>query len=222
MIKDLFPAKHGVKIGIYPSLGEVCVKVTVQAHSKLETEKMLRPVKKTLCARFKTEFYAEAEGVAFEALAVEALRKSKKTIALVESCTGGLLAWRLTKVPGSSKVFKRGIIAYSDQTKTELAGVKKEMLTRFGAVSIQVAKAMAEHIRTSGATDIGIAITGIAGPGGATQDKPVGLVYCAVATKKGTVVYKLAFSGTREQIQYLTSQRALKFIYDTALNRKTG
>jgi len=219
-IKDLFPARPPVKIGIYPEIGQVCVKVTSRAPSKVEAEKLIAPFKRALRARFKLDMYTDTKPMTFETLVVDALKKVKYSVAFAESCTGGLLSSRITKVPGSSKIFKRTVVAYSDQAKIELLGVKKEMLVRFGAVSPQAAKAMAEHIKNSAATDIGIAVTGIAGPSGSTKDKPVGLVYIAVVTKKINVVFKFNFVGTREQIQYLASQYALRLLYDIALRRK--
>lgn len=121
------------------------------------------------------------------------------TIATAESCTGGLLASLLTDIPGSSDYFDRGIISYSNQSKTDLLGVPPKTLQTHGAVSEDTAKAMASGIRHRAGVDYGIATTGIAGPGGATPTKPVGLVYIAIATPQTVIARKFLFTGDRLQ-----------------------
>ena len=127
------------------------------------------------------------------------LKKQKYTIATAESCTGGLLAHTLTNVSGSSSYFDRGIISYKNRAKTELLGVSEQMLKKHGAVSEEVAREMAERVRTISKVDIGLATTGIAGPTGGTTEKPVGLVYIAISTTNSTTVQKYHFSGNRLQ-----------------------
>jgi PncC family amidohydrolase len=129
----------------------------------------------------------------------ERLKSLHATISTAESCTGGLLASLLTDIPGSSDYFDRGVITYSNQSKTELLQVPTHTLQTHGAVSEETAKAMATGIRTKAHTDYGIATTGIAGPSGGTPTKPVGLVYIAVATPQTTVVRHFNFTGDRLQ-----------------------
>lgn len=142
------------------------------------------------------------------------LRKQKLTVATAESCTGGLIAHTLTNISGSSDYFDRGIVSYSNEAKSELLGVPEDMLKEYGAVSEQVAKAMAEGIRTTSNVDIGIATTGIAGPTGGTKEKPVGLVYIAISTSENTVVKKFQFSGDRLQNKESTCNAALQMLLD--------
>lgn len=142
------------------------------------------------------------------------LKKQKLTVAIAESCTGGLIAHTLTNISGSSDYFDRGIVSYSNEAKSELLGVPEDMLKEYGAVSEQVAKAMAEGIRTTSNVDIGIAATGIAGPTGGTKEKPVGLVYIAISTSENTVVKKFQFSGDRLQNKEITCNTALTMLLD--------
>lgn len=147
-----------------------------------------------------------------EEIVGELLRGRSWTIALAESCTGGLIAHRLTEVPGSSLYLDRGVVSYSNQSKREFAGVPASMLRRHGAVSSQVAMAMAKGIRTRSRVDVGIGVTGIAGPGGGTVKKPVGLVYGAIDGPRGTQCQRWQFWGDRTEIKIKTSQAMLDLI----------
>jgi nicotinamide-nucleotide amidase len=132
--------------------------------------------------------------------------------ALAESCTGGLIASRLTDVPGSSRYVERGIVCYSNAAKTELLGVPDEMIEAHGAVSEAVAVAMAEGVRTRSKVDIGVGVTGIAGPDGGTPEKPVGTVCIAAASAGGTRVRTFRFVGGREMVKFQASQAALDMV----------
>ena len=140
------------------------------------------------------------------------LMRARKTLSIAESCSGGLLAHRLTNIPGSSEFFKLGVIAYSYESKRDILKIPAPILKKYGAVSPQVVELLAKHVRTLQKTDFGIGITGIAGPGGATAQKPVGLVYIALSTKKGTLVKKCLFKGRRTQVKKKTSDKALKLL----------
>jgi nicotinamide-nucleotide amidase len=142
------------------------------------------------------------------------LKKRKLTIATAESCTGGLIAHTLTNISGSSDYFGRGVVSYSKESKTEMLGVSEEILKEYGAVSEQVAKSMAEGIRTRSNVDIGLATTGIAGPTGGTKAKPVGLVYIAISTSKDTKVKRFNFSDGRLQNKESTCKAALQMLLD--------
>ena len=137
------------------------------------------------------------------------LIKKKLTLAIAESCTGGLLTHRLTNIPGSSAFLQCGIIAYSNQTKIKLLKVSPKMIQKYSAVSEPVAVAMAREVRKIHAADLGISITGIAGPTGGTSQKPVGLIYIALRTKSETICNKYLFKGTRIQIKSQAVQKAL-------------
>lgn len=142
------------------------------------------------------------------------LLSHKLTVAVAESCTGGLIASRLTNISGSSAFFERGAVTYSNRSKTEMLGVPKEMIETYGAVSEQTAKAMAEGIRKQSKTDLGLSVTGIAGPTGGTPGKPVGTVFIALSSDKGTECQKHLFQGDRAAIRWETSETALRWIRD--------
>jgi nicotinamide-nucleotide amidase len=134
------------------------------------------------------------------------------TVSVAESCTGGLIAQRLTEVPGSSKYFIEGVVAYANDAKTRTLGVEPMLLLEHGAVSAQVAEAMAEGIRKKAGTDFGLSVTGIAGPGGGTEEKPVGLVYIALADEVKTEHRKIQLPGNRHLIRWRASQAALDLL----------
>ena len=134
------------------------------------------------------------------------------TLSVAESCTGGLIAQRLTDVPGSSKYFIEGVVAYLNDAKTRTLGVEPVLLLEHGAVSAPVAEAMAEGIRKRARTDFGLSITGIAGPGGGTEEKPVGTVFIAIASEAGTEHRKLKLPGDRQLIRWRASQAALDLL----------
>ena len=134
------------------------------------------------------------------------------TLAVAESCTGGLIAHRLTEVPGSSNYFMEGVVTYSNESKTRLLGVPPELIDRFGAVSAEVAEAMAEGVKRRAATDFGLSITGVAGPGGGTIEKPVGLVYIALADDAHTEHRRIMLPGDRHLIRWRSSQAALDLL----------
>lgn len=142
------------------------------------------------------------------------LIKQKKTISVAESCSGGQLSNRLTDIPGSSKYFKAAIIAYSNQIKTKQLKVPSKIIKRNGAVSKEVALLMAKNIRKITKTDIGLGITGIAGPSGATKVKPVGLVYIALATRNYQIAKKFDFKGGRLAVKKQTSSSALQLLHN--------
>lgn len=142
------------------------------------------------------------------------LREKGLKIGLAESCTGGLIADRITDVPGASDYFDLGIVSYGNQTKEAFLSVPHEVLERTGAVSAEVAKLMAEGVRIAGQAHIGLSVTGIAGPGGGRPDKPVGTVYIGLSTGEEIFVRKFLFAGSRREIKAQTSEEALKLLYE--------
>ena len=135
-------------------------------------------------------------------------------IATAESCTGGLIAHTLTNISGSSDYFDRGVVSYSNKAKIELLKVPKDIIDKYGAVSREVAEAMAMGIRQTSNVDIGISSTGIAGPTGGTKDKPVGLVYIGLSTKEKTIAKKFQLSGSRIENKNSTCNSALKMLLE--------
>jgi len=150
-----------------------------------------------------------ANGEPMEEVVGQLLLARGVTIALAESCTGGLITHRLTQVAGSSAYVDRGVVCYDDRAKIELLGVSEASLKKHGAVSAQVAKSMAQGIRTRSKADVGLSVTGVAGPGGGTARKPVGLVYVGLATSKKSYTKVFQFHGEREAIKLRSSQAAL-------------
>jgi len=142
------------------------------------------------------------------------LTKKRLTLALAESCTGGLVADSLTNIPGSSKYFTLGIIAYANETKIKLLNIPAEVLKQHGAVSKETALLLAKNVKQLGHTDIGIGITGIAGPGGASPSKPVGIVFIAVSIGHHNYFKKFNFSGNRLKIKHLAKDAALQLLLE--------
>ncbi len=146
--------------------------------------------------------------------AAHLLTKNDKTIAVAESCTGGLISNRLTSVPGSSNYFIAGFVTYSNEAKVDLLNVSRKVTEEKGAVSSEVAKQMAEGVRMDRETDIGLASTGIAGPGGGSEEKPVGTVHIGLSTEEKTETRSFHFSGDRKDVKEQTSEKALRWIIE--------
>jgi PncC family amidohydrolase len=140
------------------------------------------------------------------------LRKHGKTISIAESCTGGLISHRITNVPDSSNYYNCSVIAYNNQSKIDTLHVSPETLKKFGVVSRQTAIEMAQGIKQVSGSDLGLAVTGIAGPEGGTPEKPVGLVYMCLASDESVVCEEFRFKGKREEIKFQASEAALEMI----------
>jgi nicotinamide-nucleotide amidase len=149
------------------------------------------------------------------------MKKYQVTVATAESCTGGLLAHTLTNISGSSDYFDCGVVSYSNKAKIELLGVKEQLLKKYGAVSKEVAAAMAKAIQKHASVDYGLSTTGIAGPTGGTNEKPVGLVYIGISMNEGVVVKKFLFAGDRLTNKDSTCTAALELLLETLSQRKS-
>jgi nicotinamide-nucleotide amidase len=158
------------------------------------------------------DYVYSSQGESLERIVLYHLEMRQGTLAVAESCTGGLVAERLTRVSGSSRAFVGGAVVYSNRLKSELAGVDPQLIARHGAVSREVAVALAEGIRERCGSTLGLAVTGIAGPGGGSEEKPVGLVYLAVSDADGTDVVEKRFSGDRDGIRFYASQQGLDMV----------
>jgi len=189
-------------------LGQIELHLTAQAASQLEADATLDAAVRELQDALGPSIFS-IDGRNLEEVVGDLLRERQLTIAVAESCTGGLLASRLTDVPGSSDYVDRGVVCYSNRAKVELTGVPEPMIREHGAVSEPVAQAMAEGIRSRAGTSIGIGITGIAGPGGGTPQKPVGTVAVAVVADDETRVRTFQFIGGREMVKFQATQSAL-------------
>jgi nicotinamide-nucleotide amidase len=189
-------------------LGQIELHLTAQAASVAAADAALDAAVLELQAVLGPTIYS-TDGRSLEAVVGDLLREHKLTIAVAESCTGGLLASRLTDVPGSSAYVELGVVCYSNRSKTELAGVSGTLIAEHGAVSEQVARAMAEGIRARAVTNIGIGVTGIAGPGGGSPEKPVGTVVVAVIVDEEARVRTFQFFGGRDMVKFQAAQAAL-------------
>jgi len=189
-------------------LGQIELHLTAHAGSKSDADAALEVAVRELQDVLGHSVYS-TDGQPLEAVVGQLLREHHMTIAVAESCTGGLLASRLTDVPGSSDYVELGVVCYSNKSKTELAGVPAALIAEHGAVSEPVARAMAEGIRTRASTSVGVGITGIAGPGGGSEQKPVGTVSIAVAGDGETRVRTFQFIGGRDMVKFQASQSAL-------------
>ena len=168
----------------YAKEGECLVRVTAKAPTEEQAYALCAPVVDEICSVLGDVVYG-VDVQSLEQVVVEGLRQRGMTVALAESCTGGLIARRITDVPGASEVFGCGLVTYSNEMKMQLLGVSPETLAAHGAVSPETAVEMARGARRAGHADVGVGVTGIAGPGGGTAQKPVGLFYAAVSTPQG-------------------------------------
>lgn len=191
---------RGVEATILADLGRVSLHLAATAPTAAGAKRRLAVLERAARAEFGERFYGVDDETLESALGAK-LRRLRWTVAAAESCTGGLLGHRLTDTPGSSAYFIGGIIAYADRVKARLLGVPERLLKEEGAVSEACARAMAQGVRTATGADVGIAITGVAGPGGGSPEKPVGLVFVAVSTPRRARVRRLLLPGTRDQVR---------------------
>jgi nicotinamide-nucleotide amidase len=193
------------------SLEGLDIKAATRADTYEKAEKALLELCAEIVRKVGDAFYG-TDGEGIHEAAARLLIDRKLTIATAESCTGGLVAKRLTDIAGSSAYMERGVVTYSNKSKEELLSVPAEVLSEHGAVSRETAQAMAEGIRWNAKTDLGLGITGIAGPGGGTPSKPVGLVYIGLATPDGVTVKSFNFPGDRAAVRFASSQKALDMV----------
>jgi nicotinamide-nucleotide amidase len=192
-------------------LGQIELHLTAQARDRAAGERALEAAVGELRVALGEAIYS-VDGLGLEAVVGQLLRERTLTIATAESCTGGLLSSRLTDVPGSSAYMQQGVVCYTNESKTSWLGVPITLIEEYGAVSEPVAKAMAAGIRAKTSADVGIAITGIAGPGGGTPEKPVGTVAIAVSALGEERVRTFGFFGGRELVKFQSTQAALNML----------
>ena len=203
----------GLEIGYCARPGAVDVRLTASGEDAAHTVAQARDVVEKVLG--ENIFGYDDEEI--EQVVIRRLTERKQTLALAESCTGGAIAHRLTNVPGASIVFRGGIVSYSNDAKQTILGVKTETLAVHGAVSQEVAADMATGVRTALGADYALAVTGIAGPGGGTESKPVGTVYIALASAAGVKVKKQLNAWDRETFKQVTAQQALELLRVTLL-----
>ena len=215
MLGDLASGVDGMGLAFLPSVDSVDLRITARGLPAAEADAKLDAAALKLRNTAGRYVYGE-EGADLAEIVLAACRKRGLRIAVAESCTGGMLGERLTAVPGSSDVFLGGVIAYDNAVKREILGVSDADLEQHGAVSEEVAAAMARSVRTLLKSDIGIGITGVAGPGGGTADKPVGMVWVAL-DGIATEARCLRLFGTRDEVRQRAAQAALDMIRRTLL-----
>lgn len=216
-IVDLIDSQTNPTVAPYAKIGEVHLRVTAKGETEEEARKLTKPLVKELKSRFENYIYTTDEQVTLEEAVIKLLKKNDLTLTTAESCTGGMLSARLVNVPGVSDVFKQGLVTYSNRAKKKLLDVKKSTLKDHGAVSEQCAKEMAKGGVLSTGSDVCVAITGIAGPDGGTEDKPVGLVYISCYMKDKVTVRKFQFKGNREKIREYSVVNSLVLLRDCIL-----
>lgn len=196
--------------------GEVHLRIGAKGENREAAEALIQPVEAELRRRLGKFIYG-VDKTTLEAAVVQLLRERGRTVACAESCTGGGLGARLTSVPGSSAAFQGGVISYSNEAKTALLGVPRDLLETHGAVSAPVAEAMARGARERLGADYALSITGVAGPDGGTSEKPVGLVYIGVATPERVFATENHFIGIREDVRRRSTQVALQLLREQLL-----
>ncbi len=207
----IIPKDSSTTLAFLPNPFGVRLRITSNAKTEEEAENKIREIENKIRNKIDKYIYAVGE-IELEEVVGKLLAERKLTISVAESCTGGLIADRITNVSGSSNYFERGIITYSNKSKMVELGVPSEMIKQHGAVSKQVAEAMAFGVRTKSNTDIGIATTGIAGPTGGSVDKPVGLVWIGYSDGEDTFAIQFNFGGERRLIKERASQAALELV----------
>ena len=209
MVKDLIDGQTNPTLATYAKTGEVHLRVTASAEDEKSALRLMKPMVKELKNRFGNLIYTTEADVTLEKAVVDLLIANELTVTCAESCTGGMLSARLINVPGVSDVYKFGLVTYSNKAKRKLLDVKKTTLEKHGAVSEQIAREMAKGAALETKADVAVAITGIAGPDGGTEEKPVGLVYIACCVKGKVTVQEYHFSGNRQKIRESSVSAAL-------------
>lgn len=210
-LKDLYAAERHAVLGLQAGVYGVDLSITVQGRHPETAEAVVKRLERQVRDRVGEYLYA-AGAQTMEGVVALKLKAKGLTVAVAESCTGGLIGQRLTSLPGSSAYFELGVVTYSDRAKVDLLKVPEALIRQKGAVSADVAQTMAESVREQSGADLGLAVTGIAGPSGGTKEKPVGLVFLALADKKSSVGRQHLFSGDREGIRVRASQAALDLL----------
>ena len=215
---EIDPLLEGARLAFLPSPRGVRLRITVQEPTRAGSMEKAARIERRIRERVGQYIYG-VESEELEEVVGTLLRERSLTIAVAESCTGGMIADKFTNVSGSSQYFERGVVAYSNRAKHELLGIPLELIQEHGAVSREVAEAMAEGIRRVSETDIGLATTGIAGPTGGTEEKPVGLVWIAYADGRSTTSFSRRLGDDRLRFKDRASHAALELVRRRLLGR---
>ena len=210
-IMDIIEAQENPTVAPYAKEHGLTLRVTASASTEQEARLLLEPVVKKVCDRLGMDVYAIGD-TTLEAVVASLLIEQNLSISVAESCSGGLLAGRLINYPGISKVFKEGFITYSNESKINTLGVDSKILSKYGAVSEEVAKQMAKGAADRAKSDVALSITGIAGPDGGTDEKPVGLVYIGLYLLGEVKVMKMDSWGSRDNVRRRSVSQALDML----------
>ena len=211
ILHDMMAESKNPTIAPYAKTSECFARVTAKADTPEECEKLLAPVVEKICGLLDEDVYG-VDVDSLEQVVGDGLRQRGLTLAVAESCTGGLLSKRITDVPGCSDYYLGGVCSYANEVKMKVLGVQKETLDTVGAVSPEVAEQMAEGVARALGADVGVGITGVAGPGGGTDDKPVGLVYISVWHNGQHFTRKMKAANGRDRIRMQAASTALDLI----------
>jgi nicotinamide-nucleotide amidase len=210
-VAPIYKTYTDVETTILAGAGEIQLHLRCRKDSQPEAEARVEELSEKIEDELADSIFSR-KGETIEQIVSYLLQMRSMTLAVAESCTGGLLAERITSIGGSSRYFLGGAVVYSNELKTQFANVPKAVIDQHGAVSREVASAMAEGIRKRCVSSYGVGITGVAGPGGGSEQKPVGLVYIALAGEEGTQVVERNFPGDRKRIRQFATQQALEMI----------
>ena len=211
ILGKLIEKEKEIRFAFLPHYPEIILKLTMRGNDTRAIEKKLKSVTRAVTRILGDIVFAEGEHT-LEEVVGSLLKSQGATLAVAESCTGGLITHRLTNVPGSSEYLERALVVYSNTSKKALLKVPASLLNRHGAVSKEVAAHMAREVKVLSKTTFGVAVTGIAGPSGGTPEKPVGTVFIALAHARSVSTEQLKFYGDREQIKFMISQYALDIL----------
>lgn len=214
---DEMKAEENLTLAPYAKTGEVHLKITAKGETREEAESLTQELKQTIYDRAGEYIYAEGNHP-LEEVVVQTLIENGHTLATAESCTGGMIGQTITAVPGSSEPYLGGVVTYSNELKMALCDVSVKTLSEYGAVSKGTACEMAEGIRKRSGAHIAVSVTGIAGPGGGTEEKPVGLVYIGISTREKTDAVRFHFAGNRDKIRQLSVKNALDLVLKASQN----
>ncbi|MFP4456928.1 MAG: competence/damage-inducible protein A [Clostridia bacterium] len=220
IIKDIVSTQTNPTIATYAHFGELTIRLTAMAETEQEAKELIVPVASELKRRFGNNIYGYDEDT-IESVVIDLLKERDLTIAVAESCTGGLISSTLISVPGVSEVFKEAMVTYTNEAKIKHLKVDKEAIIEHGAVSEEVAKQMAIGIAKLSGADIGISTTGIAGPGGGTKEKPVGLVYVGLYYNDKVKADKYNINSSRDGVRRRTTLKLIDWVRRTIQNDKS-
>ncbi len=211
MLKEIIMGQTNPTIAPYAKDGEVHLRITAKTDDPSEADRLIEQMEQKVRSILGDNIYGFNDE-SLEEVVLNLLREKGMTLSLAESCTGGLVGSRLTDIPGASASFICGIISYSNESKISILGVREETIRDFGVVSSQTAEEMAIGAKRVGGTDIGVSVTGIAGPEGGSSENPVGTCYIGIAIKNEVKVFKLKINGNRKKVKWNSGNRALDYL----------